>query len=250
MPLLGFHRNESYYAEQFLPFGLRTAPYLSNLFAEVFHWILEKERTRKGPQIQVIHYLDDFLLVSSPTTAPEQCSQTFKLLCEEVGLAIKDAKNEQGSITSFAGIEIDTRSMVIRLLEKKLQKAKSLVRGAIAQKSATLLELQQITGYLNFVSSVVRLGQTFFRRLYNMEVYFPPGAGAAYQAKPTRTWYGGRRYALERLSDRSLSKYDKQFPSGLTPQALKASVPFTPATASPNLNHTVHLPFPYPQTRV
>ena len=32
-PLLGFHWNESYYAEQFLPFGLHTAPCLFNLFA-------------------------------------------------------------------------------------------------------------------------------------------------------------------------------------------------------------------------
>ena len=37
IPLLGFHWQDSYYAEQFLPFGLRTAPYLFNLFAEAFH---------------------------------------------------------------------------------------------------------------------------------------------------------------------------------------------------------------------
>jgi len=36
-PLLGFHWLDKYYAERFLPFGLRTAPYLFNLFAEVFH---------------------------------------------------------------------------------------------------------------------------------------------------------------------------------------------------------------------
>ena len=36
-PLLGFHWEGTFYAESFLPFGLRTAPYLFNLFAEVFH---------------------------------------------------------------------------------------------------------------------------------------------------------------------------------------------------------------------
>ena len=110
-----------------------------------------------------------------PTTAPKQCSQTFKLVCAEVGLAIKEAKKEQGSIASFAGIEIDTRSMVVRLPEKKLQKARSLVQGAIARKSATLFYLQQITEYLNCVSTVVPVGRTFLGRLYNREVYFPPG---------------------------------------------------------------------------
>jgi len=42
-PLLGFQWQGKYYAERFLPFGLRTAPYLFNLFSEVFHWILEQE---------------------------------------------------------------------------------------------------------------------------------------------------------------------------------------------------------------
>jgi len=72
--------------------GSEQPPYIFNLFAEVFHWILGKELTRKGPQIPVIQYLDDLLLVLPPSTALEQCSQTFKLLCEEVGLAIKEAK--------------------------------------------------------------------------------------------------------------------------------------------------------------
>jgi len=41
-PLLGFHWLDKYYAQRFLPCGLRTAPYLFNLFAKVFHWILEQ----------------------------------------------------------------------------------------------------------------------------------------------------------------------------------------------------------------
>ena len=36
-PLLGFHWQNGYYTERFLPSGLMTAPYLFNLFAEVFH---------------------------------------------------------------------------------------------------------------------------------------------------------------------------------------------------------------------
>ena len=99
-----------------------------------------------------------------------------------MGLAIKEVKNEQGSITSFAGMEINTRSMVMRLPEKKVQKPKSLLRGAIGQKWATVVELQQITGYLNFVSTVVPQGWTFLRRLYNMQGYFRPGG--RYQRRP------------------------------------------------------------------
>ena len=56
---------------------------------------------------------------------------------------------------------------------KKLQKARLLVQSNSDRKSVTLPDLQQITGYLNFVGILVPLGRTFLRRLYNMELYFP-----------------------------------------------------------------------------
>jgi len=175
-PLLGFHWKGRYYAERFLPFGLRTAPYLFNIFAEVFHWILENEILRKNPNARIIHYLDDFLIVLPHTGDLEQCKEDFGKLCSEVGLSIKESKNEEGTVASFGGIELDTAEMVIRLPEKKLLKARQIIKHAIAQKSVSLLDLQKLTGYFNFVSTVVPLGRTFLRRLYNMESYFPPGS--------------------------------------------------------------------------
>jgi len=71
--------------------------------------------------------------------------------------------------------------MVMRLPLKKLQKARGLFQTAIAKKSLWLLELQRMTGYLNYVSIVVLLGRTFLRRLYNRELYFP--AGSKYQKR-------------------------------------------------------------------
>ena len=51
-----------------------------------------------------------------------------------------------------------------------------MISATIKQKSLSLLELQKITGYSNFVSAVVPLGRTFLRRLYSMELYYPPGS--------------------------------------------------------------------------
>jgi len=39
-PLLGFEWQGKYFAERYRLFGLRTTPYLFNLFTDVFHWIL------------------------------------------------------------------------------------------------------------------------------------------------------------------------------------------------------------------
>ena len=36
-----------------------------------------------------------------------------------------------------------------------------------------MLELQSLTGYLNFVSIVTPLGRTLLHCIYNMQIYFP-----------------------------------------------------------------------------
>ena len=173
IPLLGFYWNRNYYAERFLPFGLRTAPYHFNFFAEVFHWILCQQFCKKGIAAEVIHYLDDFLIVIPPTQNPPTHASIFGTLCSTVGLSIKEAKNEEGKIASFGGVELDTSAMMVRLPMKKQEKAQWIVQRATHMSSLSLHDLQRITGYLNFVAIVIPLGRTFLRCLYNMELYFP-----------------------------------------------------------------------------
>lgn len=131
-PLLGFQWEDIFYAERFLHFGLRTAPYLFNLFAEVFHWILEQQLKKANIRATIIHYLDDFLLVldSGAIANLEQSSQIFSSLCAQVGLSIKTSKNEEGTAVSFAGLVLDTGNMVIRLPDKKRQKAQKIIHEA------------------------------------------------------------------------------------------------------------------------
>ena len=176
-PLLGFQWQGKYYAEGFLPFGLRTAPYLFNLLSEVFHWILGEELRILVLPARIIHYLDDFLIALPPHSEPSTYTTVFARLCEEVGLRIKESKNEEGTGVSFAGIDLDTRQMAIRLPNKRLLKAQTIVRSTREKASVALLELERITGYLTFASTVVPLGRTFLRRLYNMQLYYPPGSG-------------------------------------------------------------------------
>jgi len=172
--LLGLHWEDKFYTKRFLPFGLRTAPYLFNLFAEVFHWILEDSLMRQGlAEATIIHYLDDFLLVLPPVVNLSTVRTIFETRSEEVWLLIKKVKNEEGNIVSFAGLEIDTKCMVSRLPLPKLEKARKVVDNAMNQASLLLHEIQKMTGYLNFVAAVVPLGRAFLRCLYNMELYFP-----------------------------------------------------------------------------
>jgi len=129
-PLLGFHWQGKYEAEWFLAFGLRTASYLFDLFSAVFHCILGEELRILGLPARIIHYLDDFLIVLPPHSEPIKYPTVFARLCEEVGLRIKESKNEEGTRVSFASIELDTRQMAIQLQTKSYSKLKLLDRAS------------------------------------------------------------------------------------------------------------------------
>ena len=62
--LLGFQWENRYYQEEVLSFGLRTAPFLFNLVAEAFQWILEA-----WLGWELFHYLDDFIRVVPTATS-------------------------------------------------------------------------------------------------------------------------------------------------------------------------------------
>ena len=85
-PLLGFSFQGTFYLERFLPFVLRTAPYIFNLFAEVFHWLLEQKLQASFPQAKVVHYLDDFIVLLPHESTWEPAAAIFQELAEELGL--------------------------------------------------------------------------------------------------------------------------------------------------------------------
>jgi hypothetical protein len=174
-PLLGFHWDSTYYADCFLPFGLRTAPYIFNLFAEAFHWILG--RALAPFLTEVVHYLDDFLFISPPTTDWTTLDAIIATTADTLGLSIKEKKNRQGTVVDFCGLEVDTMLYVVRLPGEKKDKALSLLKPYVASESSSISlgELQSLTGFLAFASYVVPLGRTFIRRLYNLLFHFPHG---------------------------------------------------------------------------
>ena len=116
--------------------------------------------------------MDNFLIILPPAGDLNNYTTIFKPLCHQVGLTVKESKNEQETGASIGGIEIDMEKMVIGLSYKKLTKAQQLVQNTVNQNCLSLLDLQKITGHLNFVVAVVPLGRTFLCRLYNMQLFF------------------------------------------------------------------------------
>ena len=211
-PLLGFQWQGKYFAERYLPFGPRTAPYLFNLFAKVFHWILANRMKSQGMQGEVIDYLDAFLIVLPANGNMNRYGKLYPKICEEVGLTMKEAQSEEGTVASFGGVELDTVKMIIRLPTRKLAKAKKLVAVVVNTDALKLLELQTLTGYLNLVCIVTQLGQTFLHRLYNMQIYFPARGGqhrrpiSSKASKHLRWWLA----ALAMEPERSIKRSDRE----------------------------------------
>ena len=73
-----------------LPFGLRSAPKLFNVLADLLFWILE----RKGIS-PLIHYLDDFLTMGQVNSAAYQNHlTTIEEVCHSLGISLTLEKSE------------------------------------------------------------------------------------------------------------------------------------------------------------
>ena len=70
------------------------------------------------------------------------------------------------NIIVFLGILIDTISQTISIPIKKCEKALNQLNYVINARTVTVLELQQLTGLLNFISRAVVPGTAFTRRMY------------------------------------------------------------------------------------
>ena len=169
--LLGFSWRGNHYTEKCLPFGLRTAPFLFNLFAEGLHWTWLASAPPEW-LVQLIHYLDDFIAILPPGSDPAPMLQLYLDLCWLLGLVDNTKKAAHGTCVECLGIEIDTLEMTARLPRAKILKGTRLVEDALTQGRLTQLETERITGFLVFCASVLPLGRTFLARLWNFHRSF------------------------------------------------------------------------------
>ena len=160
--LLGFHWLEVFYMELFLPFGLRTAPFLFDLFAKAVRYILAQVF---GWRI-LLHYLDDFFTVLGPGEDPDPYKLTWGDVTTLLGLRSNVKKESAGTLIDFLGILFDSVSMEARLPPQKHARAMKLVANAVGASSLTHRELESLIGFLSFCAKVVVPGRSFLTSLY------------------------------------------------------------------------------------
>ena len=161
--LLGMKWRNTVYIDTCLPFGLRSAPRLFNILADLLTWSAQQNRITF-----VIHYLNDFLTVGPPGS--ETCQRNLDIimhLCDDLGIPIALEKVEEPFTTiSFLGIVLDTVRMEIRLPVDKLERIKEALSIRLRKKKATKRDVLSLVGLLQHATKVVCCGRTFVGRMY------------------------------------------------------------------------------------
>ena len=155
--------NGNIYVDMCLPFGLRSAPKLFNVLADLLEWI-----ARAQGLYYILHYLDDFLMVGPPMTHTCQHNlDTMIRICEDLGvpLAIDKVEGPSSSLP-FLGIMLDTNMMEARLPQDKLNHTFSLVTAWLKKKKATKRDILSLVGSLQHASKVVHCSRPFLSRMY------------------------------------------------------------------------------------
>ena len=170
-PLLGFQWQGAFYHAIVLTFGLKSAPYIFNLFAEALHWIIQRHIPGN-----LKHYLDDFLPIFPPSTSfvlANQAIDWIQALGNQLGLCFQDEKTLRPSTqVEFLGLDLDTIAMEARLPDDKLLYLRDTLLEWLDRRSCSLLDLQQLVGYLQFCSQVIPHSRAFLRRLINFSCSF------------------------------------------------------------------------------
>ncbi|SPO29085.1 uncharacterized protein UTRI_06034 [Ustilago trichophora] len=170
--LMGIHFEGTYYQECALAFGGRSSPFLFNLFAEFLHWLsafaLQAVSPSSTTHSDVSHYLDDFFGASDATADPSTPIQVLSLAAAALGFKLSQKKTLWSTTKlEVLGIELDSVAQTASITLQRRQRILQLCSRIIERGRASLLELQQVAGHLQFVTRVAPHGRAFLRRLYD-----------------------------------------------------------------------------------
>ena len=169
--LLGFTWDGKFYKETCLPFGLATAPFIFNLFAEAFHWMLQSWLNWDLLQ----HYLDDFIAIipaASQHTIPK-INTEYKKITDILGISRNQSKDQLGTVLTVLGLEVDTNLFTLQVPEDKLAQAYKATAQTLSLDSITRKEIEIVAGFLGFCAPVVQLGRLHLHTIWTFIASFP-----------------------------------------------------------------------------
>ena len=155
-----------YFVDKCLPFGVSISCAIFQEFSDSIAYLV-KHRTNKP----LVNYLDDFLFAALCKAICDGQIRVFLDICDTICFPVSLEKTFWGTqLLTFLGLLIDTINQKICIPLDKLEKARTMVAYMLDKrnKKITLLKLQQLTGFLNFLCKCIVPGRAFVRRLYSL----------------------------------------------------------------------------------
>ena len=164
-PLLVYCWEGQFCVDLKLPFGGRSSASIFTDFADLICWIITEKYL-----LVVIHYSDDYLLISPPDLPlATQEKETMLSVFHYLNIPVADDKLLGPSTKlPYLGIDIDTVAMKIAVPRPKLDAILALLPKWQNRRTATKQQLLSLIGKLHHISLVVRPGRLFLRRLIDL----------------------------------------------------------------------------------
>ena len=138
---------------------------------EALHWIIQQHIPGN-----LKHYLDDFLPIFPPSTSFNLANQAvdwIQALGNQLGLCSQDEKTLCPAMqVKFLGLDLDTMAMEACLPADKLLYLHDILLEWLGCHSCSLLNLQQLVGYLQFCSQVIPHSHAFLCQLLSFSCSF------------------------------------------------------------------------------
>ena len=154
-----------YFFDKALPFGSSKSCILFQDFSDSIAFIVQ---WKSGTGKEITNYLDDFLFIALLKWLCDKQVKTFLFVCREINFPIAAEKTFWGSTKiTFLGFLIDSERQMVAVPVEKLIKGRNMVNYVLSKKKITVLQLQKICGFLNFLGRCIVPGRAFTRRLYS-----------------------------------------------------------------------------------
>ncbi|XP_049340789.1 uncharacterized protein LOC125804934 [Astyanax mexicanus] len=163
--LFGVRWDDQFYFSVRLAFGCKSSPKLFDSFAEALCWIL----LNKHRLPFVLHLLDDFLVVDSPSSPPSRGLDAVTSTFTRLGVPISEEKTV-GPATSleFLGIILDSASFQASLPQEKLNRVTSFISDFLSFPTRTKQQLLSLLGHFNYATQIIPQGRSFISHLLRL----------------------------------------------------------------------------------
>ena len=153
-----------FFLDKCLPFGCSISCSHFQRFSNCVAYLVYY-RTHRHP----VNYLDDYLFAALIRSICNQQIEIFLLICKKINFPVNLDKTYWASTQiTFLGFLIDTVAQLVSIPKEKVTRAINMISGILSKKSKkmTLLQLQKVCGFLNFLGRAIVPGRAFTRRLY------------------------------------------------------------------------------------